>query len=107
MSPEVREIMKTIKLVHEQGRDKDLIEKGILGVRLLATLKDGRTEEVIIHQPSGHPDAAFSDEDLLNKMSWLLGNVTRSINHTRLLSLCEQMSEDGDVGSLMNECRIY
>ena len=59
--PEVRALMSRIALVREPGGDRALDEDGVLGVRLVAQLRNGRTHEVVIHQPKGHPNEPFSD----------------------------------------------
>jgi 2-methylcitrate dehydratase PrpD len=49
-----------------------LTSHGLLGVRLVAELNDGRSEEIVVRQPKGHPDAPLSDAELQEKLTWLL-----------------------------------
>lgn len=74
---EVKEVMAKIELTIDPDRDRDFDTRGVLGVRLVAELMDGRVEEIIIHQPKGHPDAPLSEAELLEKMEWLLEGSLR------------------------------
>jgi 2-methylcitrate dehydratase PrpD len=75
---EVKAVMAKIELVIDPERDRAFNTQGILGVRLVAELNDGRTEEIIVQQPKGHPDAPLSDAELLEKMTWLVENCRAS-----------------------------
>jgi len=57
---EVKKAMAKIELIINPERDRAFDAEGILGVRLVAELNDGRTEEIVVHQPKGHPDAPLS-----------------------------------------------
>lgn len=75
--------------------------QGNLGVRLVAALTDGRTEEIVVRQPKGHPDAPLSDAELLEKMTWLLPS-----SPARLLDACNRPSTSEDVDELVESCRV-
>jgi 2-methylcitrate dehydratase len=105
-SPEVKRLMSRIALVREPERDLALDTDGILGVRLVAELGDGRREEVAVHQPRGHPDAPFSDAELLDKMAWLLEDVAPPGTPQRLLELCQRLSTTRDVEALIELYRL-
>ncbi|MBI2349308.1 MAG: MmgE/PrpD family protein, partial [Deltaproteobacteria bacterium] len=102
---EVKALMSKIKLVREAQRDRALDKKKILGVRLAAQLADGRVEEVVVHQPKGHPDAPLSDAELLEKMTSLLDGVASADTARRLLDLCNHLSTPQDVNALVEACR--
>ena len=103
---EVRDIMSRIELVVDPERDRAMSEDGLLGVRLVAELEDGSTEEVDVHQPKGHPDASFDEADVLNKMTWLLEDVAAPDTPRRLMSLCQRLSSREDVTALIDACRV-
>lgn len=105
-SPEVRELMQKIELVTEPERDAALDARGILGVRLVAMLKDRRREEVEVRQPRGHPDAPFNEADLLAKMRWLLEDVAPEGTPARLLELCQGLATPEDVAGLIKACLL-
>jgi 2-methylcitrate dehydratase PrpD len=75
-------------------------------VRLVAELTDGRVEEIIVHQPKGHPDVPLSDADLLNKMTWLLHDLAPAHTAKRLLELCNRLANSGDVKQLVETCKV-
>ena len=102
---EVKALMSKIKLVREAQRDRALDKEKILGVRLAAQLADGRVEEVVVHQPRGHPDAPLSDTELLEKMISLLDGVASVDTARRLLDLCNRLSTPQDVNALVEACR--
>ena len=102
---EVKAVMSKIKLVREPERDRALDEKGILGVRLVAELNDGRLEEAVVHQPRGHPDAPLSDAELLEKMTSLVDGVASVDSARRLLEICGNLSTSEDVKELVEACR--
>jgi 2-methylcitrate dehydratase len=104
-STEVKEVMEKIELTIDPERDRDL-DRGILGVRLVAELIDGRVEEILVHQPKGHPDAPLSDAELLAKMEWLLEGVAPTHTAKRLLELCARLSTAEDVEKLIETCRV-
>jgi 2-methylcitrate dehydratase len=105
-SAEVKALMAKIELVEEPERNRALDDDGLLGVRLVAELTDGRMEESIVQQPKGHPDAPLSDADLLEKMSWLLEAVAPAHTAQRLLELCNRLSTVNDVQQLINACNV-
>jgi 2-methylcitrate dehydratase len=102
---EVKGVMSKIKLVREAQRDRALDKEGILGVRLVAEVTDGRVEEVVVHQPKGHPDVPLSDAELLEKMASLLEGVVSVDTARRLLDLCNRLSTPQDVKELVEACR--
>jgi 2-methylcitrate dehydratase len=105
-TPEVKAVMAKIELVRDPERDRVLDTEGILGVRLVAELIDGRTEEIIVHQPKGHPDAPLSEAELVEKMSWLLEDLGPPDTPGRLLELCSRLSTPEDVNELVRACRV-
>ena len=98
--------MAKIELVIDPERDRAFDIEGILGVRLVAELNDGRTEEIIVRQPKGHPDAPLSDAELLEKMTWLVESAAPSLAPVRLLNLCHRLSTIDDVEKLVDSCNI-
>jgi 2-methylcitrate dehydratase PrpD len=103
---EVKRLMGKIELIRDPESDRARDTEGILGVRLVAELVDGRLEEVTIHQPKGHPDAVLSDAELLEKMTWLLEILTPRFTPTRLLDLCSRLSTPEDVQELLATCQV-
>jgi 2-methylcitrate dehydratase len=103
---EVKAVMSKIELVRDTDRDRALDTEGILGVRLVAELTDGRVEDVVVHQPKGHPDAPLSDAELAEKMSWLLEGVGPADTPRRLLDLCNRLSTSQDVKELVETCNV-
>ncbi|HEU4341818.1 MAG TPA: MmgE/PrpD family protein [Candidatus Binatia bacterium] len=103
---EVRAVMAKIELVIDPESDRAFETRGILGVRLVVELTDGRTEEIIVHQPKGHPDAPLSDVELLEKMRWLLEDITAPDTPMRLLDVCSRLSTAEDVQELIEVCQI-
>ncbi len=104
--PEVKSLIAKIELVREQGRDEALMNDGIMGVRLVVALDDGRLEEATVHQPKGHPDVPLDDAELLAKMTWLLEDVAPKGTPERLLDLCSTMSTSEDVSALIEACKL-
>ena len=102
---EVKRLMGKIELIRDPERDRALDTQGILGVRLVAELIDGRSEEVIIHQPKGHPDALLSDAELVEKMTSLLEGVAPAHTANRLLDICSRLSTPEDVRQLVEACQ--
>lgn len=103
---EVKTVISKIGLIHDPERDRALDTEGILGVRLVAELIDGRTEEIIIHQPRGHPDAPLSEAELVEKMALLMEELTPPETPRRLLELCSRLSSPKDVNELVEVCRV-
>ena len=97
---EVKALMSKIELVREPERDRAMDKDGILGVRLVAELTDGRVEEAVVRQPKGHPDAPLSDAELLEKMTSLLDGVAPADTPRRLLALCSHLSTPEDLKAL-------
>jgi 2-methylcitrate dehydratase PrpD len=104
--PEVKAVMEKIDLVKDPEADRALDTEGILGARLVAELADGRTEEIIVRQPRGHPDTPLTGADLLEKMSSMLEGVAASDTPKGLLDLCGRLSTPEDVAELIETCRI-
>jgi 2-methylcitrate dehydratase len=102
----VKAVMAKIELVTDPERDSAFDTEGILGVRLVAELVDGRMEEVIVRQPKGHPDAALSDAELLDKLTWLLESLAPAHTPKRLLDLCSRLSTPEDVKQLIETCNV-
>jgi 2-methylcitrate dehydratase PrpD len=105
-TPEVKAVMAKLELVIDADRDRAFDTQGILGVRLVAELTDGRTEEVIVHQPKGHPDVPLSDAELLEKITWLLESMAPAHTAKRLLDLCGRLSSTDDIDELVETCRL-
>ena len=59
--------MAKIELVIDPERDRAFDIEGLLGVRLVAELNDGRTEEIVVRQPRGHPETPFSSDGAARK----------------------------------------
>jgi 2-methylcitrate dehydratase PrpD len=72
----------------------------------VAELIDGRTEEITVHQPRGHPDAPLSEAELAQKMTWLLEDLASPDTPGRLLELCIRLSTPEDVNELVEACRV-
>ena len=105
-SADVKSVMAKVELVIDPEMDRALDTEGILGVRLVAELNDGRTEEVTVRQPKGHPDAPLSDADLLEKMSGFLQRAVPAVTPQQLLYLCNRLSTAKDVEKLVTSCNI-
>lgn len=101
---EVKALMAKIELVEEPERNRALDAEGMLGVRLVAELTDGRTNEITVRQPKGHPDTPLSDAELLEKMTWLLEGLAAAETPIRLLNLCHCLSTAEDVQQLIKTC---
>ena len=104
--PDVQTLMDKIHLVQDQARDSDFLEKGILGVRVEAQLTNGQTQVVEIHQPRGHPDAPFTQQDLKRKLEWLVEDVSPPGTADRLIKICTQMSTKNDLTALIEACKV-
>jgi 2-methylcitrate dehydratase PrpD len=96
--------MAKIELVEDRQYDTAFDTQGILGVRLVAELTGGRKEEILVHQPKGHPDAPLSDVELLGKMIWLLEGVAPAHTAKRLLDLCNCLSTVEHLDQLIETC---
>lgn len=103
---EVTSAMAKIELVIDPARDRAFDTEGILGVRLVAELNNGRTEEIVVHQPKGHPDAPLSEVGLLEKMTWLLQTPGSALAPRRLLELCNRLATVEDLTELVESCRF-
>lgn len=103
---QVRAVMAKIELVNDPEADRALDTQGILGVRLTAELTDGRKEEIIVRQPKGHPDAPLGDDELLEKMTWLMESAAPALTPLRLLDLCSRLSTTEDIDELVKTCRL-
>lgn len=103
---EVKAVMAKIELVRDAERDRALDAQGILGVQLVAELIDGRTEEIIVHQPRGHPDQPLSEAELVQKMTWLLEDLVPPDTPGRLLGLSSRLSTPEDVNGLVEACHV-
>jgi 2-methylcitrate dehydratase len=102
----VKEILKKIKLIIDPERDRGFCEQSVLGVRLMAELRDGRTEEVIVHQPKGHPEAPLTEAELLQKFNWLIADVAPALKPERLLDLCMTLSTAKDLEAILQSCKV-
>ena len=102
----VKAVMAKIELIVDSEMDKAFATQGILGVRLVARLNDGRTEEIIVRQPRGHPEAPLSESELLDKMTWLLQIPAPALKPQRLLNLCNRLSTVEDIVELIDCCRV-
>ena len=98
---EVKNVMAKIELVIDSEMDRSFDTERNLGVRLKAELTDGRSEEIVVRQPKGHPEAPLSDPELLDKMTWLLPS-----SPARLLEACHRLSTIEDVENLIELCRV-
>jgi 2-methylcitrate dehydratase PrpD len=78
----------------------------MLGVRLITELNSGRTEEFVVGQPKGHPEAPLSDTELLEKMTWLMKPEASSVTPQQLLELCNLLSTSEDIQRLIASGRI-
>jgi len=105
-TPEVKALMANVGLIEDPERNRALDIQGILGVRLVVELTDGRKEEIIVHQPKGHPDAPLSDAELQEKMTWLLESLAPAHTPKRLLDLCSRLSTPEDVKQLVETCQV-
>jgi 2-methylcitrate dehydratase len=103
---QVKSLMSKIQLVEDPERNRAFDTEGILGVRLVAELTDGAINEITIHQPKGHPDAPWSDADLLEKMAWLLKGLAPAHTPMRLLDLCSRLSTPEHVQQLVETCKV-
>jgi 2-methylcitrate dehydratase PrpD len=103
---EVKALMAKIELIEEPERNRALDAEGMLGVRLVAELTDGRIEEITVRQPKGHPDAPLSDAELLEKMTWLLEGLAPAHVPGRLLEICNQLSTAEDIQQLIETCKL-
>jgi 2-methylcitrate dehydratase len=102
---EVKFAMEKIELSIDPERDRAFDTHGLLGVRLVAELNDGRSEEIVVHQPKGHPDEPLSDAELQEKLTWLLPPAAK-LEPQRLLDLCNRLSTADDVVELIESCRV-
>ncbi len=75
-------------------------------MRLVAELNDGRTEEIVVRQPRGHPETPLSEMELLEKMTWLLQAPAPALKPQRLLDLCNRLSTVEDIVELIDCCRV-
>ena len=104
--PNVQALMDKVHLVLDQDRDSAFMERGVLGVRVEAELADAQTQVVEIHQPRGHPDAPFSQENLKQKIEWLVEDVAKQGTAGRLIEICNEMSTKGDLTALIEASRV-
>ena len=102
----VKALMAKIELIEEPERNLALDAEGILGVRLVAELTDGRMDETTVQQPKGHPDAPLSDAELLEKMTWLLQDLAPAHVPGRLLDICNRLSTAEDIQQLIETCNV-
>jgi 2-methylcitrate dehydratase len=103
---EVKTVMANIELVIDPERDRAFDVEGLLGVRLVAKLNNGRTEEIVVRQPRGHPEAPLNETELLEKMTWLLQVSPPALEPQRLINLCNRLSTVEDIAELIDCCRI-
>ena len=103
---QVKTMMANIELVIDPERDRAFDVEGILSVRLVAKLNDGRAEEIFVRQPRGHPEAPLNETELLEKMTWLLHAPAVALKPQRLLNLCNHLSTVEDLAELIDCCHI-
>jgi len=103
---EVKALMAKIELIEEPARNRALDAEGMLGVRLVAELTDGRVKEITVQQPKGHPDAPLSDAELREKITWLLEGLAPAHVPGRLLEICNQLSTAEDIQQLIETCKL-
>ena len=103
---ELKAVMTKIELIEDPERNRALDAEGMLGVRLVAELTDGRMEEITVQQPKGHPDSPLSDAELLEKMTWLLQDLAPAHAPERLLDLCSRLSTAQDVQRVVETCNV-
>ena len=102
----VKEVLKKIELIVDPEQDRAFCEQSALGVRLVAHLRDARTEEVIVQQPKGHPEAPLTEAELLQKIAWLIVDVAPALKPERLLDLCTGLSTEKDLDALLQSCQV-
>jgi 2-methylcitrate dehydratase len=105
-SPETKAVMAKIELAIDSEMDEAFKTRGMLGVRLITELNSGQTEEIVVGQPKGHPEAPLSDAELLEKMSWLMKPKASSVTPQQLFELCNLLSSSEDVQQLIASSRI-
>jgi 2-methylcitrate dehydratase len=103
---QVKNLMSKIQLVEDPEKNRALDAEGILGVRLVAELTDGRVEEINVDQPKGHPDKPLSDADLLKKMAWLLERLAPAHTPMRMLDLCSRLATPEHVQQLVEISKV-
>jgi 2-methylcitrate dehydratase len=84
----MRELMARVHLVVDPDRQRLFVEQGRLGCRMVAELAGGRSEEVTVDQPTGHPDRPLTDAMLLEKMSTLVEPHLEPGAARRLFAAC-------------------
>ena len=100
LSSEITDMMDRIELVVDPERDRDFADNGVFGVGLEARMKDGGTESIEIHQPTGHPDNPMTDQQLLDKMTWLTSSLVEDDVPRRIFDLCMSMDTAADLARL-------
>jgi 2-methylcitrate dehydratase PrpD len=105
-TPEVKALMARIELVEDPEMNRAFDTLGILGVRLVADLLDGTTEEIVVHQPKGHPDSPLTEAALLEKVTWLLDGLAPAQTPRQLLDLCNHLVTAKDVEQLVEACAV-
>ena len=106
LSTEVITMMDRIQLVVDTERDRDFVDNGVFGVRLEARTKDGRTESVEIRQPTGHPDNPMTDQQILDKMTWLTSGLVEEEVPGLIFNLCMNMDTAADLTRLIDLCTV-
>ena len=106
LSTEVITMMDRIQLVVDPERDTDFVDNGVFGVRLEARMSDGRSESVEIRQPTGHPDNPMTDQQLLDKMTWLTSGLVEDDVPRRIFDICMNMDTAADLTRLIDLCTV-
>ena len=106
LSSEITDMMDRIELVVDPERDRDFADNGVFGVGLEARMKDGGTESIEIHQPTGHPGNPMTDQQLLDKMSWLTSGLVEDNVPLRIFDLCMNMDTAADLARLVELCTV-
>ena len=106
MSTEITDMMDRIELVVDPERDREFVDNGVFGVGLEARRSDGRSESVEIRQPTGHPDNPMTDQQLLDKMTWLTSGLVEDDVPRRIFDLCMNMDTAADLTRLIDLCKV-
>ena len=84
----MRALMARVQLVMDPERQHLFEREARLGCRLVTETRGGRRDEVMVDQPTGHPDRPLSDEELLGKIESLVASRLGPSAAQRLLDAC-------------------
>ena len=84
----MRALMARVQLVVDPDQQRLFEQEARLGCRLVAATRSGRRDEVLVDQPTGHPDRPLSNEELLGKMESLVASRLGPGAAQRLLEVC-------------------